>query len=534
MSSKSASPVIRFIHRIAEAPAVENLSDGQLLEQFAVRRDEASFAALVQRHGPLVLSVCRRVLQHEADAEDAFQATFLVLVRKANAIDKRESVGSWLYGVAYRIAQKARASVCRRRQREQARAPLPESQPVDEAAFRELSLLLDEEVQRLPVKYRTPLVLCCLQGKTTEEAAKELGCARGTVGTHVARGRELLRARLARRGLALSTGLIVAALSRTAAAAMSPSLVGRTIGSALASAGNVKGAVSASPHVLYLVKGAMQAMMLTKMKLALAAALVVAVAGTGTGLVSYQVLHAGQTAQRKQDARHVIAGLPADDKNAKKDDEAGEEDPNRNVAADVQRSQNNLKQIGLAFYNFHDANGHFPTAAIYDKNGKALLSWRVALLPYLDGAALYQEFKLDEPWDSEHNKKLIAQMPSVFKAPGIKTKKPNTTYYQVIVGKGAMFEDMIQMKIANITDGTSNTILAIEGEKAVPWTKPEDLNYDPEKPLPKFGGVFAHGFAFLVADGSAQFCLKGFDEKKMRAAITRAGGEKVDLGNLQP
>src|SRR5207244_13088094 len=134
----------------------------------------------------------------------------------------------------------------------------------------------------------------------------------------------------------------------------------------------------------------------------------VAVAGTGTGLVSYHALNAEQPLSHKHDARQLVARLPDDAKDAKKDDsEAGEEDPNRDVASDVARSKNKLKQIGLAFLNYEGVNGHFPTAASHDNNGKALLSWRVALLPYLEADALYREFKLEEPWDSEHNKKLL-------------------------------------------------------------------------------------------------------------------------------
>jgi hypothetical protein len=123
-------------------------------------------------------------------------------------------------------------------------------------------------------------------------------------------------------------------------------------------------------------------------------------------------------------------------------------------------------------------------------------------------------------------------MPAVFKAPGIKTKKPNTTYYQLIVGKGAVFEGILHIQLRDIADGTANTIMAIEAKKPVPWTKPEDLAYDPEKPLPKFGGVFAHGFNVLVADGDARFIQKGFNEAAMRAVITRAGGEQTSFNDL--
>jgi hypothetical protein len=212
----------------------------------------------------------------------------------------------------------------------------------------------------------------------------------------------------------------------------------------------------------------------------------------------------------------------------------GEEVPGRDVASDKQESGNNLRQIGLGLVKYMDEHGHFPTAAICDKNDKPLLSWRVAILPFLDAGDLYKEFRLHEPWDSKHNKTLLAKMPAVYKAPGIITRKPHGTYYQVIVGQGAMFDGLIELHIRDVHDGTANTILAVEAQRPVPWTKPEDLKYDADKPLPKLGGVFTDGFTFFTVDGTLHFCRNGFDERKMRAAITRAGGERIDIDNLQP
>ncbi|HEV3449081.1 MAG TPA: DUF1559 domain-containing protein [Gemmataceae bacterium] len=271
-----------------------------------------------------------------------------------------------------------------------------------------------------------------------------------------------------------------------------------------------------------------------KLKIALGVALAVALASTGTGLVSFQTLKAGPPTFPNAAVRQPVARLTDDAAETKKDDaDGGEEVPGRDAASDKLQSWNNLRQIGLAMHKYHDTHGHFPTATIYDKNDKPLFSWRVAILPFIDESELYKEFR-QEPWDSAHNKKLLARMPAAYKAPGIKTNTPNTTYYQLIAGKGAIFDGMIEIKIPDIVDGTANTILVIEAEKPVLWSKPEDLTYDPDKPLPKFGGVFTDGFNFLSADGATHFCQKGFDEHRMRAAITRAGGERVDLDNLQP
>src|SRR5438034_5645509 len=220
MVNVQAATVPRNIGRPIEAEASRESSDLQLLERFLAGRDEAAFAGLVQRHGGTVWSVCRRVLQHEQDAEDAFQATFLILARKAGSIRKGEAVGSWLYGVAYRIAMKARHAAARRHEVEQqATGPTPEPPPWGEAACREFQRLLDEELQRLAAKYRAPFVLCCLEGMSKSEAARELGWKEGTVSGRLALARQLLQTRLARRGVALSAVLTAIALAQSTAVA---------------------------------------------------------------------------------------------------------------------------------------------------------------------------------------------------------------------------------------------------------------------------------------------------------------------------
>jgi RNA polymerase sigma factor (sigma-70 family) len=169
-----------------------------LVERFVQRQDEEAFAALVRRHGPLVLGVCRRVLHDWDDAQDAFQATFFVLARKAASLAKPEALGNWLYGVAFRTAVKARARAARRREYER-QAGRATANPSSELARRDLWEALDEELSRLPEKYRAPLVRCYLEGKTNEEAARELGCPPGSMSGRLARGRELLRERLTSR-----------------------------------------------------------------------------------------------------------------------------------------------------------------------------------------------------------------------------------------------------------------------------------------------------------------------------------------------
>jgi hypothetical protein len=211
----------------------------------------------------------------------------------------------------------------------------------------------------------------------------------------------------------------------------------------------------------------------------------------------------------------------------------------RTSPADRARSAGNLKQIALAFHNHNDAYNGLPAHAIYSKAGKPLLSWRVALLPFLEEAALYKEFRLEEPWDSAHNKKLLARMPRVY-APPVSGKpvKPNATYYQVFTGPDTPFDPRAARGAAPVSlgaripasfpDGTSNTLLVVEAAEAVPWTKPADLPYDARKAVPKLGGLFPEGFHAALVDGSVTFLGRKIDEKALRALITPAGGEVID------
>jgi RNA polymerase sigma factor (sigma-70 family) len=200
----------------------DDFDDGELLAAFVARRDEQAFAALVQRHGPMVLGVCRRLLRNVHDAEDAFQAVFLVLVRRAEAVRPREAVGNWLYGVAYRTALEARRRAARQRTREKQVTVMPEPPVHVHEAWYDVQPWIDQELTRLPDKYRQPVVLCDLEGRTRKEAARQLNLPEGTLSNRLASARQLLAGRLARHGVSLSAAALAALLVEEAQAVEMP------------------------------------------------------------------------------------------------------------------------------------------------------------------------------------------------------------------------------------------------------------------------------------------------------------------------
>jgi RNA polymerase sigma factor (sigma-70 family) len=270
MATSQLSEVIQHFCRTVLLQDGAGLTDGQLLEDYRNRRDEAALAALVGRHAPMVWGVCRRLLRHH-DAEDAFQATFLVLVRKAWSIASREQLANWLYGVARQTALKARATTSRRKEREKQVAEMPEPA----VAERDLGDdWLDHELSRLPDKYRVVIVLCDLGGKTRKEAARQLGLPAGTVASRLARARAMLAKRLSQRGVAFSVGAL---------AAVPPSLVSCTTKAAgLFAAGQ---AAAIPVKVVALTEGVLRAMLVTKLKTATVGLLLVALLGGAAGAI---------------------------------------------------------------------------------------------------------------------------------------------------------------------------------------------------------------------------------------------------------
>jgi RNA polymerase sigma factor (sigma-70 family) len=295
MLSGQGGPVLGQMERLFAAGSVTGMNEGQLLDRFVSHRDEAAFAALVTRYGPMVLSVCRQMLRDPNDVEDAFQATFLVLVRKAGTLRNQALVGNWLYGVAFRTAQRARASAAKRHA---SLASGIEELAVDqEPAGDELRPLIHEELHRLPEKYRTPIVLCYLEGLTHEEAAERLAWPLGTVKGRLARARDQLRSRLARRGLVFSQGALALALPRDASSAVPSALFESTIrAAAAAAAGRPVAAGVISAQAAALSEGVIQAMFFSKLKL-VGISLAIALATASAGVVSLQIPRDGRAAE---------------------------------------------------------------------------------------------------------------------------------------------------------------------------------------------------------------------------------------------
>lgn len=298
MANGPTTAVLQLLRRIG-ARRARPAPDAQLLARFAADRDEAAFTALVERHGPMILGVCRRILHDPNDAEDAFQATFLVLVKKAGSISRPQLLANWLYGVARRTALRARAEAAKRRARERQVAQMPAADAADEVLWRDLRPVLDDEISRLPARYRAPFVLCCLEGRTNQEAAESLACPKGTVLSRLSRAKERLRKRLTKRGVTLTAVACATLLTEQALSAAVPDALTQ----ATAKAGLAYGAGGlVSTQVLSLAEGVLRAMYWTR--LTLIAALVAAAGLTaGFGAVGYAALEPRPASQEKQDEK---------------------------------------------------------------------------------------------------------------------------------------------------------------------------------------------------------------------------------------
>jgi RNA polymerase sigma factor (sigma-70 family) len=497
------------IRAVLHTAAGAGVADAELLERFVATRDESAFELLLWRHGAFVQRVCKSVLRDHHAAEDAAQATFLVLARKAHTFASRGSVVGWLYRIARRIAMRAAQDRSRRVATTAELDRLPGIPTESDVSLDEIAALC-EEVDRLPERYRVPVLLCFFEGLTHAEAASRTGWPIGTVAGRLARAKDLLSQRLSKKGVGVAAvvlGLPASGfVSSTAHAAV-----------AFATKSVVPGI---ELHVIHLAEGALKTMTGSTWKLTAA---VVAVVCVVSGVTAAIVGFAPPPVVPPVPPPPAPVAAPVPQK----------KDTNERIADAKQRarSQNNLKQIMIAMLNYHDANDHFPQNVV-DKNGKPLLSWRVLLLPYIEQTQLYMQFKLDEPWDSENNGKLLTQMPDVFRV-GFEPKDEIKTYYQGFAGPGTLFEPGKKLKIGNITDGVSNTLAVVEAGPPVEWTKPADIPYDPKNPLPKLDGPFSNTLIVAAADGETRPLRRDIDEKTLRRLIEVADGEPVSVEDLR-
>jgi RNA polymerase sigma factor (sigma-70 family) len=374
------------------------MTDGDLLERFIAGRDEAAFVALVRRHGQMVWGVCRRVLVRHQDAEDAFQATFLVLVRKATSVVPREMVGNWLYGVAHQTALNARANEARKRTRERQVTQMPEPADREQELWRDLQSVLDQELSRLPNKYRAAIALCDLGGKTRKEVAQQLGVPEGTVSGWLTRGRAMLAKRLARQGLALSAAALAAALSQnmSSAGTVPAAVVSNTINAArLLAAGQVAATGVISAQVAALTEGVIKTMLLTKLKLASAVLLVFCAAGMGATDLIYHAPQAAEPTERPGPPAQAHAGKKPAGNDARRPEATSQASRQGTPAPSFTLSKETTYITGPldkdGYVDFETAlNDRLGKNITPEKNANALL-WQ-ALGPVLDGRPVLPEF----------------------------------------------------------------------------------------------------------------------------------------------
>jgi RNA polymerase sigma factor (sigma-70 family) len=350
------------------------VSDGQLLEAFITRRDEAAFETLVRRYGPMVLGVCRRVLANAHDAEDAFQAAFLVLVRKAASLRSRELVGNWLYGVAYRTAMKAKSMAVRRRARER---EIPMRTPPEGPPDHDLLSLLDQELERLPGKYREPIVLCDLEGRSRKEAARLLHIAEGTLSSRLATARNRLARRLARHSPALSTIVLGAVLAQSTAVARVPAslLVGTVRCATAFAAGH---AIPA--NLAALTEGVIATMLLSKLKILMALVLGVCLVGSAAGGLAFMA-PAGSPAAPQTFDQAALA-----DADETKDDRDGNEKSGQGKSKEgpiTGSGKAATKQIEIADFTSVDVSAAFQVQITRGDSFRVTLTGDDNLLPYV-------------------------------------------------------------------------------------------------------------------------------------------------------
>ena len=504
MENRRRGAAGRHAHTLIRVGAVGGLTDAQLLEKYATHGGEVAelaFAVVVERHSPMILRTLRSALRDPNDVDDAFQATFLVLLRRAGELEVEGSIGPWLHGVACRVASAVRSTRARRRLLDQ-RTAEPNLLPGHAQESNDLGQLVHQEIGRLPEKYRDPIVLCDLEGLSYEHAAIQLGCPLGTIKSRLARGRDRLRDRLTRRGVAPSTGMLLLGPS----AGIPDGLLERAIGSASGALLGVPASTPGAARAAALASGVLRGMFLARLVPVATLLLAVGALAGGATLLSQP----GDATPRAPTPRPASLGPEA-------------------TAGDLARIHRALREYRLR-------HGHYPPAEARDRDGRPLLSWRIAILPYLAPAndpvtraayeALARRFRADEPWDGPHNRALLAEMPAPFGPSD--PAAPGQTRYQAFVGPGAVFEADRGLALEDVRDDPAATLLVVEAGAPVPWTRPVDLPFAPAAPLPPLGSGDDGRFAAVFVDGHVALVGREAGDRALRALITRDGGEPDD------
>ena len=404
MRKAASNPILRVILQAVEDPQVREASDWDLLQRFSERREAAAFHALLRRHGPMVFDVCRGVLGNEANTEDAFQATFLILARKAASIRKAASVGSWLHSVAYRTALQARAQEATRKKSE-AHAPAQHMSEPDDLTWREVRAALHEELTGLPERYRAALVMCYLESKTQDQAAAQLGMAKSTLKVRLERGKELLRARLVRRGLGPAVLLVAASsLAPVASACLRPTFLSATVKAACLSVAGQATPGVISAKVAALAEGVTKAMFVTKMRLAVGLLTLV----TTIGICGLAFLPGGTVAEAQAAPPIARAEAAADNRDIERliKQLGSDEFEEREAASKA------LKKVGKpALKALHEAATENADAEIRTRAAALILAIRDSLIRSIDlGPHVNQ--KLNERFHNYREGNDLATLPT--------------------------------------------------------------------------------------------------------------------------
>lgn len=506
MAAASNGWAFRQIGQLFQTGSMAAYGDRALLDRFVANRDDTAFEAIVVRHGPMVLSVCRRLLRNGHDVDDAFQATFLVLVQRARHLRDADRLGAWLYGVAWKVANRARLRAARNRGTDRLLAdPVSEIDDPSQSETFDLKPILDAELARLSAKHREVVMLCLWGGLTPDQAASQIGCPPGTVKSRLARARETLRTRLVGRGVTpVLAATALASLPHAAHAASVPESLLRATLQASASS-STPSALAAS--IVSLTRGGFLDMVPKPIKM-----LALGVAGLVVVGVASQFVRTTTA----QDEPNAAAKARLQNRR--------DGDPSQAEGGFKQQ----IPKILLAVHNYHDANRSLPTYAIFGADGLPKLSWRVTLLPYLGENELYNRFHLDEPWDSPNNKPLLAAMPRVYGGLENGTTQ-GMTHIRGFLGKSAAFDGVKGLRFQDILDGTSNTALLAVTEEGVPWTKPEGIPFDAKQPIAALDRSNPEGCLLGMLDGAVGLVRLDAPSsaKELRALVTRNGGEVI-------